>query len=400
MKKIKYIIYSCLAALTIYGCEKDRQTDFKDFLGDKEIIYPGAAGQVTSQVGDLRVKLKWKASTDPSITKYIIYWNSRTDSQIVNVTTKVDSISTVIDGLNEYTYSFTIFSADVKGNRSIAKEVNNVKVYGPTYTSGLLNRGYDAVSPYVVNADGTITMHFITPDTININTEIKYTNAVGMPVSLLLPPDQNNITLPDYKSGTAVTYRSSYIPERGAIDTFYVNQFDEFPQIERIVPCDKSLFRATNRPNDVRAEYGTTIDKLWDGSVGPQGYPNIFHSNEETFPHQLTIDLGKVYGNLYEMEETGRDCCHNPDQFEVWGNEQLNDTDLRANQSGWREEAIAKGWTLLADVVRNDNGNAAFKFQLNNNGKPIRYIKLRIKKTANNNPNSSNISEISLWNKE
>ncbi|RZK64400.1 MAG: hypothetical protein EOO92_27560, partial [Pedobacter sp.] len=315
MKKIKYISLACMLFAIIYGCGKN-ETDFKDFFNGHEVVYTGAVGEVISQPGNLRVALKWRSSTDPTITKYVVYWNNKADSQVVNITAKTDSVNTVIEGLDEYVYSFSIFSFDAKGNKSVAKEVNNVKVYGPIYQSTLLNRAYDAVEPSVINSNGNITLNFITPDTtsnaLNVNTEVKYTNDLGLPVSILVPSTQNNVVITDYKSGTAITYRSAYEPQRGAYELFYVSEFSAYP-----VFCDKSFFRTTNSPNDIRAEYGTTIDKLWDGTTKPESYPNIFHSNEYTFPHQLTIDLGIVYNGLSQIEETGRDCCHNPDQFEV-----------------------------------------------------------------------------------
>ncbi|MBE9583446.1 hypothetical protein IM792_03215 [Mucilaginibacter sp. JRF] len=385
----------------IYGCGKN-DTEFRSFFDGKEITYTGAVGDVTSQPGDLRVGLKWKASTDPSITKYVVYWNNKADSQVVNVTEKKDTISTVISGLREYVYSFTIYSFDAKGNKSIAKEVNNVKVYGPIYQGTLLNRAYDAVTPYVLNDNGSVTLNFITPDTINITTQIMYTSNAGTEVTTSLAPDANSITLNDFKLGTIIKYRSEYIPERGSIDTFQVAAADDYPYIYSFVPCDKSIFAQTNLPNDVYADFGTAINKLWDGSTTPQGYPNIFHSNERALPQQLTIDLGRLYDNLGRMEETGRDCCHNPDQFEVWGITDINghDTSLPANDAGWKNEAISKGWVLLKDVVRTGDGKNPYKFDLDNQGQPIRYIRLRIKHNSNGEANYSNMSEITLWNKQ
>ncbi|MCD8739995.1 hypothetical protein LT679_05230 [Mucilaginibacter roseus] len=386
----------------IYGCGK-KDTEFRDFFDGKEITYTGAVGDVTSQPGNLRVGLKWKASTDPSITRYIVYWNNRADSQIVNITEKKDTISTVISGLREYVYSFTIFSFDAKGNKSIAKEVNNVKVYGPIYNGTLLNRAYDVENAFNINRDGSVKLNFITPDTINITTKIKYTTNAGETKTAQLSPDSSSITIPNVKIGSVVTYRSYFIPERTSIDTFAVAAYSDYPTIEyRYVKCDKSQFKKMNNANDVYAEFGTAIEKLWDNSNGPQSYPNIFHSNERALPQQLTIDLGKVYDNIGQMEETGRDCCHNPDQFEVWGIEDINghDTSLPANNPGWKDEAISKGWVLLKDVVRTDDGRNAYKFDLDNHGKLIRYIRLRIKHNSNGENNYSNMSEITLWNKQ
>src|SRR5882762_6234921 len=145
MKKLIYILLGCLLLATWYGCQKDNHaTDYKKFYNGHEIVYTGAVGAAIIQPGNLELGLKWKASSDPSIVKYVVYYNNGVDSQIINVANKIDTIRTVIKGLAEYTYSFTIYSYDAKGNKSIPYEVNNAKVYGPFYIATLLNRAYNA----------------------------------------------------------------------------------------------------------------------------------------------------------------------------------------------------------------------------------------------------------------
>jgi hypothetical protein len=168
------------------------------------------------------------------------------------------------------------------------------------------------------------------------------------------------------------------------------------------VQANKSLFQENPLPNDVNT-YGsdTRVSRLWDGSVGPQGYPNIFHSDGSYLPHVLTFDMGQLYNNLGQMEETGRDCCNNPTKFEVWGIADITNaaTTLRADDAGWKAEAIAKGWTLLKEVIRTDDGKPALKYDLLNNPPPVRYIRIRIINTATGST-YSNFSEVTFWNKQ
>lgn len=403
MKNLIYILLGCVLLATWYGCSKNGlATDYKKFYEGHELTYTGAVGKAIVQPGNLEMGLKWKASSDPSIIKYVVYYNNRADSQIVSVTGKPDTIRTVIKNLQEYTYSFTIYSYDAKGNKSIPYEVNNAKVYGPLYSATLLNRGYNGTTPYVLNNDGSLLLNFATPDTINIKTVINYTNAAGVASAAILLPSQNSITLPSFKIGSTITYKSYYIPERTAIDTFAVAEFDTFPKVYAYVKCDKSKFAEVHLPQDVQTYSGeTTISKLWDNSDGPQGYPNIFHSDGSYIPHVLTFDMGKSYSNLGQMEEVGRNCCNNPDQFEVWGINDLTGatTTLRADNSGWKAEAIAKGWILLKSVTRSDDGQAALKVDLLSNPPPVRYIRIRVLHTVTGS-GYSNMSEITFWNKE
>lgn len=389
--------------VVVMGCEK-QQTDFRDFFDGHEITYTGSAGNVISRTGNLRAQLKWKSNADPSIVKYVVYWNNKVDSQVVAITGKTDSVFVTIPNLKEFVYSFTIYSYDNKGNRSVPKDVNSVKVYGPTYKNALLNRGYNAADPYLLNADGSVKLNFNLPDSIDIGTVIKYTNTAGNTVEQTLSAQNNSIVLPNYKLGTEIQYLSSYVPERNSLDVFTVAAYSVFPRVYSYVLCDRSLFKELKLANDVGTyESGTSISKLWDGSVGPQGYPNIFHSNGSGgMPHTLTFDLGKAYDNLSRIEETGRDCCNNPDNFEVWGIADITNaaTTLPSNASGWKDESIAKGWTLLKDISRGDNGVNAYMTDLDNGGKPIRYIRIRIKHVTTNDGNYSNMSEIRFWNRQ
>ena len=402
MKKLIYIILSCVLVIAIYSCNKS-QTEFKKFQGGKEIIYTGAVGKVITQSGNLRVGLKWKSSSDPSIVKYLIYWNNKADSQIVSITTKTDSVKTIITGLQEFVYSFTIYSYDAKGNNSIATEVNNVKVYGPVYASTLLNRAYNASNPFVVHTDGSVTLNFKGPDTsvVNGNTIINYTTAAGVASTATLSGKDSVITLPSYLSGGKVTYQSSYYPNKNAIDAFTVAKADTYPDIFRILECSKSLFSELRLPQDVGFyQSDTRISKLWDGSDGPQGYPNIFHSDGAYIPHVLSFDMGKSYV-LTQVEETGRSCCNNPDQFEIWGINDLTGatTTLRADNSGWKAEAIAKGWILLKSVTRSDDGQAKLKVDVLPNAPQVRYIRVRVLHTVTGS-GYSNMSEMTIYGKQ
>jgi Domain of unknown function len=116
-------------------------------------------------------------------------------------------------------------------------------------------------------------------------------------------------------------------------------------------------------------------------------------------PQTLTFDMGKVYYGLTHVEETGRDCCHNPDDFEVWGIADITNaaTTLQPNDPGWAAEAVAKGWALLKEVKRTDAGQAAQKFDLNNTTTPVRYIRISVKHNADGETNYTNMSEITMF---
>lgn len=410
MKKLNIAILVLLAGWLLWGCQKEDQ-DYKKFLEGKEVVYPGVVNNPHSLPGNLRAELLWNPSPDPSIVKYVIYWNNKADSIQYSSAdhNPADTLRVIVPNLNEYSYSFVIYSIDGNGNHSIPLDVNNVKVYGSSYQSGLVNRTFVAANPYSVTPDGVVTLHFNPVDTAgerfsfayNVTTDITYTNSAGKTAKKQLGPNQTDVAVADLQSGSTVQFRSAYVPQPGAIDTFYVNQAEVFPTINSIGACDKSKFAKVKLPYDMNPYEGDTdIDRLWDGSVGPQSYPNIFHSDgADHLPQTLTFDMGLIYKNIVQIEETGRNCCHNPDDIEVWGIADITNasTTIDPNSADWPAQSVAKGWTLLGEIKRTDDGQQAMKFNLTTTNVPVRYIRLRIKHNTDGETNYTNMSEITMY---
>src|SRR3546814_20995719 len=82
-------------------------------------------------------------------------------------------------------------------------------------------------------ADGKTFLFWNRPDTINIHTEVSYTNQAGETQTFLVSPDSSSLLIPDWKPATKIFYRSTYKPEREAIDTFRVSYYDSLDEIGR-----------------------------------------------------------------------------------------------------------------------------------------------------------------------
>jgi hypothetical protein len=394
-------LFLCL--LLVFSCEK--ATDYRKYLNGQEITYPGIVSNPAVFPGNGRLELTWHPNSDPSVAKYVVYWNNYADSVTIPATTHntSDTIRCLISNLAEYTYTFFVNSYDSSGDKSVTTEIDNAHAYGPIYISGLHNRLPNVDTPYIVNPDNSVTLYFSTPDTINITTKLNYTDSTGNAVTNAISPDSSSITLSSFHFGSSLEYQSTYIPQRGAIDTFLTNKPDTFPSIFRLVECNKSLFAAINEPADMQPyESQTNVSVLWNGSVGPQGFPNVFHSDgANSLPQTITFDMGALYTNLAVIEETGRNCCHNPSDFEVWG---IADTTgafptLASNDPGWKAQNIALGWTELTEAIRTDDGSAAMKFNFIPNPPPIRYIRFRAIQTVDQS-NYVNMSQLTFWYKQ
>ncbi len=397
----------CLLSLLLLQtarCSK-KPTDFRKFLGGSEIVYPGAPSQVQVLPGNDRLELTWHPSADPSIAHYVVYWNNYADSLTVPATAHnpADTLKCLINNLQEYTYTFFIYSFDSVGNKSISTEVDNARVYGSIYQGSLQNRPLNRDTPYVYNSDSSLVLKFLTPDTINIATTIDYTNMQGVAAQKLLSPSVDTMLIADYQPGTSVWYQSSYIPVRGAIDTFTTTHVDTVPSIYRIIECDKSLFATISLPYDETPyESDTYLAHIWDGSTVPGSYPDIYHSDGSLpLPSHFSFDMGKVYTNLVKVEEIGRNCCHNPVDFEIWG---IADTtgavsQLAGNDPGWKSDVLSKGWTLLKEVVRTDDGSAPYDANLIANPPPVRFMMVRVLQTADQST-YVNLTQMTFWYKQ
>ncbi|MBT1712552.1 hypothetical protein KK062_30235, partial [Fulvivirgaceae bacterium PWU5] len=75
------------------------------------------------------------------------------------------------------------------------------------------------------------------------------------------------------------------------------------------------------------------------------------------------------------------------------------ETTKAGNDPGWKDEALAKGWTLLQEVRRSDDGQAPLTINLLRGLPPVRYIRIRVLHVANGDGSNSNMSELTFWRK-
>ena len=366
----------------------------QEYLDEGEIIYAAQLDSVESASGYNRVEFEMFALSQ-RIEKVRIYWNELNDSLDVMINNETGIFKQIIPDLPEREYIFQLVSIDQYGNKSLKYEVAT-QTFGDIYISGLINRTIDQME--YVGEDLVVEWRTIAN---TLGTSFNYENSEGDTSSVFIQPTENTITISDFKSDGNYWFNSLYKPTENAIDTFKTElKTGVLPHFIKYVECDKSLFTAMSLPNDLGRlgwDDNERMERLWDGSVGPQAYPWVFHSDGSQLPGVITFDMGQEYENLAKIEETGRDCCGNPIVFEVWGIADISDaaTELHPNDANWTAESLDKGWTLLKEVVRTDDGKAAYKVDLNENLPPVRYIRLRFKECADGG-NSVNLSEVTF----
>jgi len=202
----------------------------KDFQGTKEISYPGVLDSVKVRAGNKRVLLTGLFTSDPKIVKYQVFWNGKQNSieKSVTRTQGVDTVKLFIENLAEGGINFEIRTFDDKGNISVPINANGA-VYGDNYSTGIINRAFNP-STTVYDANTKIlTIDWLGVDPSAVLTTLEYTNMIGQSKVVKVTDPESTLTrITDYKPGTDIFYKTAYLPQPTAIDTFFVAKKDFF----------------------------------------------------------------------------------------------------------------------------------------------------------------------------
>lgn len=217
---ITYCLLLLLAGGVIVACKKG--TDFhQDFLEGGEIIYTGKVDSVKVFAGRNRIQLSWLLLSDPRITRCKLQWNEGANSLDIPVqrTAGVDTVRILLPDLEERTYTFEMSTYDDAGHSSV-KVAAIGTVYGEKYAKTLFNRPVKSHS-FIVNDTARVT--WSGANTQNIRVEVSYTGKSGAQHTVNVNRTDAECKLPDFLKGNAITYRTVYLPEPNAIDTFYTD---------------------------------------------------------------------------------------------------------------------------------------------------------------------------------
>jgi hypothetical protein len=294
---MKNFIYSLLAGL-IFLCACEDMNDKHDkYLSEGETVYIGKVDSVKTFAGDGRILFRYWLS-DPRAKTLKIYWSNGKDSLIIPVASHAakDSFETVIGSqraITENHYTFRWIAWDDRGNSSVAFE-NNATVYGDRYRGRLTNKIVSSME----TSGNSLTVNWAAPtNTDDIGVEIVYTDIAGNTVRRFIGNGEmryevleNNMAKNRYKSeledvdfSKGVRYRTLYLPEPTAIDTFYT----EPVPIE--IRINVALGKNATSSDDLNASFpaSNAVDGAFvDASRWVSGAAG---------EHWLEIDLGDEY---------------------------------------------------------------------------------------------------------
>ena len=213
----KFYLLLLLVAGAFVACSKMEDT-YKEFVQNGEIIYTGRVDSVKAFSGNNRIMLTMLLLSDPKINKVKVFWNNRSDSAVKDVvrTTGVDTVKFMLTNMPEGTYAFEIYTYDNQGHSSIKKEAIGI-VYGQNYINSLSNRPLKSMT----YATSKATLKWYGPSAQTVGQQINYTDSLNAARSVFVPKADTMTILNNFKKAATFQYRTLYLPDANAIDTFY-----------------------------------------------------------------------------------------------------------------------------------------------------------------------------------
>ncbi len=382
-----------IALLSVAGlsCEHTQDT-FDEFTRQGETVYVGAPDTVLVGSGFNKLRFWVAINADPKISKGVVTTIDQSvnhEFELVRTKNGKDTISFDLD-IPEGEYTFSLYLKDAVGNSSIRREVP-AKVYGASYQSGLVNRGLAGIETF---EQGAAFTWIEAPDNM-IKTTLSYEDAQGVMQSVAVGNEESRTQVESYKRGGEIRITSTFKPTATAIE-----EFEAIPS-ERTFPDDfllnKSLIRALRLPGDASDGcYESVYERLFDGSLSD--YWHGCSIPEDQYPFVMSFDLG-VQANLsrFKLDER-QDCCgsRGPKAYQIWASNSPAETvDIdKAGLAAWEKDAVAKGWSKLADV----EGNTQYTFEtiLPETGKSYRYFRF-VAISAIDGSSVTNFNEFSFW---
>lgn len=286
MKRFIYI-FATLAIAALSSCAK-QDTVYKEFVIDGGRVYPAKAINASISAGYQRIFIKWEAPMDPSLKSAKLFWDNKTQSREFNYSDYPDGvIETVVEDLEDRSYTFEIVNYDDKGNASLTQEL----ISSPFGDGWLVSHADRNVSSALVDYDSgvaTVTMTNATDEMVY--TKVRYVNTKGETVeSELLAAADNKLEISDAAQGQFFEYKSAYRPEDGVDVVWSPNWLKSaYPFCYNV---DRKSATVTVTSNQIRDPYVPSL--ILDG-IKDSGDSRWYSSNASAyrgiFPKILVID--------------------------------------------------------------------------------------------------------------
>ncbi|GAP72958.1 hypothetical protein SAMD00024442_50_18 [Candidatus Symbiothrix dinenymphae] len=297
MKTMKRTVMTVLAGMALTAC--DGMMDFhQQYLEGGEIVYLSPPRSVEFLAGKDRVVVKMAFYNSPNVKSIDVYWNNGKDSLIYTVPVPLsagaDTVYVPVPLVDAKGYNFTVYSTDAHGNRSLPVTGFGTS-YGALYQSSLSNQPVRRVA---LSEDGGMVQWSLKAEGL-LSNEIHYRKRDGLDTVVTTPADVDNSILPNIQLGVKMTYRSSFLPEPTAADTFYTDLQEYATPFPSIVMLDKSKMTVVAY-SDERVDDGGGVQMILNDD--PTTFWHSRWSPDAPLPHWAIIDMRKSRSNISKIE--------------------------------------------------------------------------------------------------
>jgi len=210
MKEIKKYLVLIVLSVFIFSSCKDTFEIHEEYIKGGEIIYTNKVDSLTTLPGNYRVMIEGYITNAFNVKQIEVLWNKGQDSKLFDYSksqSKTDTLHLLIDGLEEKTYEFEVYSKDSDGNRSV-RVLTYGTAYGDIFSSSLVPRN---IKTFGFTKD-TVFLTFKHSDELTRKTEIKYTDTDNNEVIVEVEPDEKDAKLPHLDDSKSLEYRTFYVP--------------------------------------------------------------------------------------------------------------------------------------------------------------------------------------------
>lgn len=375
MKRIYSLAILVVFILSVTSCE-DFMDIHKEYIEGGEIIYAPKPDSVNFIAGKGRVLFNCRTYNAPNVRSIDVYWNDGLDSLIIPVELKTgyDSISVILDNLEEKSYTFNIQATDNFGHKSLFMTDFGTS-YGDTYQATLNDRLVESLT--LSDQEGTIKWYYA-PQYL-VRSEVRYVKKNGSQAIVKVPSTDDLVQLPDVKPGSTFEYRSLYIPEEVAIDTFATAWKEYETPFPAEYKYDRSSWEVLS-VSDVSTSEGGGMATLIDGDLSTY-WQSAYEGGDAPLPHWAVIDM-QTPKNISRVE-----------LYRRTGNKDTKSIELYVSD---HPDANAAGWIKIGTVVfeEGDSSSITIPGSIDMKG---RYLKLLLS-DSNREPYTS-VAEVYVYGK-
>jgi len=351
------------------GCENVNELH-EQYLREGSPIYAGKIDSLDTYSGLYRIKASVYPSLDVNRDEFRVYWNNFSDSLTFKyddsyLNTENGRYEVIIDGFEQkmtegYT-TLTFKNFDSQSHQSRETE-STVLIYGNDFTSGLLNQrlsGFDGQFLNFVYRDGAVGLMIQYTTNENEERTLEFDGAAEKLKIIGL-----NTDLPDFKSGSKLSYKTLYHLNPTDIDSIYSSNFSESSPI--ILPDPVIIEDSVVHKYGFSEDFNLSVE-VYEGesftSVSDQPWCTVSDANvsgniqvsiegNATGSRTATITVsvdGKTGADFTkEIQIVQSDAVRLNNTKSGWAQTTLSDD----NQTGW-------GWDI-PNLWNGDNGGTGY----------------------------------------